>query len=135
MFKQASYIDTLETDMAVNKILVVEDDPAQQQHLRDILKTTGAQVVAGSNGEEGIALAEKESPDLIFMDIVMPGVDGFSACRQITNSAKTKGIPVVIVSSKHQEADKVWAQLQGASAVVAKPYTEQDILDQVAQYS
>ncbi len=121
--------------MAVNKILVVEDDPAQQQHLRDILKATGAQVLAGSNGEEGIALAEKESPDLIFMDIVMPGVDGFSACRQITNSAKTKGIPVVIVSSKHQEADKVWAQLQGASAVVAKPYTDQEILDQVAQYS
>ncbi|MBV1788976.1 response regulator [Marinobacterium sp. D7] len=121
--------------MAVNKILVVEDDPVQQQRLRDILKSTGAQVLAGSNGQEGVALAEKESPDLIFMDIVMPGMDGFSACRQITNNAKTKGIPVVIVSSKHQEADKVWAQLQGASAVIAKPYTDQEILDQVIRYS
>ncbi|GGB99664.1 protein PilH [Marinobacterium zhoushanense] len=125
----------MDINMAVNKILVVEDDPVQQQRLRDILKSTGAQVLAGSNGQEGVALAEKESPDLIFMDIVMPGMDGFSACRQITNNAKTKGIPVVIVSSKHQEADKVWAQLQGASAVIAKPYTDQEILDQVIRYS
>jgi len=120
--------------MAVNKILIVEDDPVQQQRLREILQSTGAQILVGSNGQQGIALAEQEAPDLIFMDIVMPEVDGFAACRQITNNAKTKGIPVVMVSSKHQDADKVWAQLQGASAIVAKPYTEQDILDQVSAF-
>ncbi|MBV0934531.1 response regulator [Marinobacterium weihaiense] len=121
--------------MAVNKILIVEDDPVQQQRLRDILVATGAEIVVGSNGQQGITLAAEQKPDLIFMDIVMPEVDGFSACRQITNGADTKGIPVVIVSSKNEDADRVWAQLQGASAVVAKPYTEQEILDQVKAFS
>jgi len=121
--------------MAVNKILIVEDDPVQQQRLQDILKATGAQILVGENGQQGITLAEQEQPDLIFMDIVMPEVDGFSACRQITSSESTRSIPVVIVSSKHQEADRVWAQLQGASALVAKPFTDQDILDQVKAFS
>jgi len=121
--------------MAVNKILIVEDDPVQQQRLQDILKTTGAQILVGENGQQGITLAEQEQPDLIFMDIVMPEVDGFSACRQITSNESTRSIPVVIVSSKHQEADRVWAQLQGASALVAKPFTDQDILDQVKAFS
>lgn len=121
--------------MAVNKILIVEDDPVQQQRLREILQSTGAEIIAGENGQQGIDLAEQEKPDLIFMDIVMPEMDGFSACRQITSSAETKGIPVVIVSSKHEDADRVWAQLQGASAVVAKPFTDQEILDQVKAFS
>lgn len=121
--------------MAVNKILIVEDDPVQQQRLREILQVTGAEILVGSNGQQGIALAEEQKPDLVFMDIVMPEVDGFSACRQITSGPQTKGIPVIIVSSKHQDADRVWAQLQGASAVVAKPYTEQEILDQVKAFN
>lgn len=121
--------------MAVNKILIVEDDPVQQQRLREILQPTGAHIIVGANGQQGITLAEQEQPDLIFMDIVMPEVDGFSACRQITSNAGTKHIPVVIVSSKHEDADRVWAQLQGASAIVAKPYTDQEILDQVKAFS
>lgn len=121
--------------MAVNKILIVEDDPVQQQRLREVLQSTGAEIIVGSNGQQGINLATQEKPDLIFMDIVMPEVDGFSACRQITSNADTKGIPVIIVSSKHEDADRVWAQLQGASAVVAKPYSAQEILDQVKAFS
>ncbi|MBR9828527.1 MAG: response regulator [Oceanospirillales bacterium] len=121
--------------MAVNKILIVEDDPVQQQCLSEILHATGAEIIIGSNGQQGILLAESEKPDLIFMDIVMPEVDGFSACRQITNAASTKGIPVIIVSSKHEDADRVWAQLQGASAMIAKPYSSQEILDQVEAFS
>jgi len=117
--------------MSVKKILVVEDDPIHQQRLCDILRQTEAELFVASDGEQGVSLAEQEHPDLIFMDIVMPGVDGFSACRQITNGDATKNIPVIIVSSKHEDADRVWAQLQGASAVVAKPFSEQDILDQV----
>ncbi len=120
--------------MSVKKILVVEDDPVYQQRLRDILTQTGAQILVASDGQQGVAMAEQELPDLVFMDIVMPGIDGFSACRQITTGESTKHIPVIIVSSKHQEADRVWAQLQGASAMVAKPYTEQDILEQVEAY-
>ena len=121
--------------MAINKILIVEDDPVQQQHLQTILQTTGAKILVGENGQQGITLAEQEKPDLIFMDIVMPEVDGFSACRHITSAESTRSIPVIIVSSKHQEADRVWAQLQGASALVAKPFSDQDILDQVKAFS
>jgi twitching motility two-component system response regulator PilH len=121
--------------MAVNKILIVEDDPVHQQRLREVLQSTGASIIVAANGQDGINLAEQEKPDLIFMDIVMPGVDGFSACRQITSGAATKGIPVIIVSSKHEDADRVWAQLQGASAIVAKPYSDQEILDQVKAFS
>ncbi|SIR05729.1 response regulator [Marinobacterium stanieri] len=121
--------------MAMNKILIVEDDPIQQQKLHGILKQTGAQVFIATNGQQGITMAEQEKPDLIFMDIVMPGVDGFSACRHITGGESTRDIPVVIVSSKHQEADRVWAQLQGASSLVAKPFSDQDILDQVKEFS
>jgi len=121
--------------MAINKILVVEDDPVQQQHICGVLSNTGAEILVANNGRQAVETAQQERPDLIFMDIVMPEIDGFKACREITTSADTKQIPVVIVSSKHEEADKVWAQLQGASAVVAKPYNDQDILDQVAAYS
>ncbi|MBP0049968.1 response regulator [Marinobacterium sp. AK62] len=117
--------------MSVNKILVVEDDPVYQQRMFDILRQTGAQLLLASDGEQGVNLAKQEQPDLIFMDVVMPGMDGFSACRQITSDRATRHIPVVIVSSKHEDADRVWAQLQGAKAVVAKPFSEQDILNQV----
>lgn len=113
------------------KILVVEDDPVQQQHICNVLSSTGAQIVLAANGRQGIASAQQEQPDLILMDIVMPEVDGFSACRQLSGDAATKGIPVVMVSSKNEEADRVWAQLQGAKAVVSKPFTDQELLDQV----
>lgn len=120
--------------MSAKKILVVEDDPVYQQRLCDILRQTGAELLVAADGQQGVTLAEQEHPDLVFMDIVMPGIDGFSACRQITTGDTTKHIPVIIVSSKHEEADRVWAQLQGATAIVAKPFTDQDILDQVTAH-
>jgi len=113
------------------KILVVEDDPVQQKHICNLLGSIDAEVVLAVNGEQGIAKAQQEQPDLILMDIVMPEIDGFSACRQITSDSETKDIPVVMVSSKNQEADKVWAQLQGATAMVSKPFSDQELLDQV----
>ncbi len=115
------------------KILVVEDDTVQQLHICQLLSTIDAEVIVASNGSEGMKKAQEEKPDLIFMDVVMPEVDGFAACRQITQNAATKDIPVVIVSSKNQEADKVWAQLQGAKAVVGKPYEDEEILKQVKE--
>jgi len=115
------------------KILVVEDDSVQQLHICKLLSQTGAEVIVASNGNEGMQKAQEEKPDLIFMDVVMPEVDGFAACRQITQDAATKDIPVVIVSSKNQEADKVWAQLQGAKAVIGKPYEDEEILNKVKE--
>ena len=118
----------------MKKILVVEDDPVQQQHICEILKQVDAQVFIANDGDHAVQKARQEQPDLILMDIIMPGVDGYAACRSITTSPDTKQILVVIVSSKNQEADKVWAQLQGARALVGKPYTEEEILSQVHSF-
>lgn len=117
--------------MSLKKILVVDDDPIQQARILDVLSSVDAEIVVANNGKQGIEKAIEIKPNLIFMDIVMPEVDGFSACRQITTDEATKGIPVVMVSSKNQEADKVWAQLQGATAVVGKPYKDEEILEHV----
>lgn len=113
------------------KILVVEDDPVQQQHICNVLSSVDAEIILAANGQQGVALALTEKPNLILMDVVMPEVDGFAACRQITTGEATRDIPVVIVSSKNQEADKVWAQLQGARAMLAKPFSDQELVDQV----
>jgi len=115
-------------------ILVVEDDPIQQQHLCAVLKSVDAEVTVVNDGSAAVQAAERVQPDLILMDIIMPGIDGFAACRSITNGAHTKQIPVLIVSSKNQQADRVWAQLQGAQALIGKPYTDAEMLAQVNAY-
>lgn len=121
--------------MSVKKILVVEDVAVERERITNILAANGYAVTQAANGREAIEKAGAERPDLIFMDIIMPEVDGFAACRQITSAAETKDIPVVIVSSKNQQADKVWAQLQGASALIGKPYEEAAILEQARAFA
>jgi len=113
----------------IKKVLVVDDVAADQQRICGILAGLNTLVIIAHNGKEAIEKAQTEKPDLIFMDIVMPEVDGYSACRQITTNEITKNIPVVIVSSKNQKTDKVWAQLQGAAAMVAKPYNDDEIIN------
>ena len=122
--------------MATKKILIVEDSLIDQQRICGILTqaNVNAAISIAQNGREGLEKARSELPDLIFMDILMPEMDGFSACRKITTSPDTKDIPVVIVSVKNQPVDKVWATLQGAVAMIAKPYTDEEILEQVAHF-
>jgi twitching motility two-component system response regulator PilH len=114
----------------VKKVLVVDDVASDCKRICDILAGLNAEIIVANNGKEAVEKAQSEQPDLIFMDVVMPEVDGYSACRQITTHDTTKDIPVVIVSSKNQKADKVWAQLQGAVAMVSKPYEDQEIIKQ-----
>jgi twitching motility two-component system response regulator PilH len=123
-------------NMVAKKILIVEDSPIDQQRICGILTqaNVNAAISIAQNGREGLEKARSERPDLIFMDILMPEMDGFSACRKITTSPDTKDIPVVIVSVKNQPVDKVWATLQGAVAMIAKPYTDEEILEQVANF-
>jgi twitching motility two-component system response regulator PilH len=122
--------------MATKKILVVEDTLVDRQRLCGILVNAhvDVEISLALNGKEGLEMARSEHPDLIFMDILMPEMDGFSACRKITTSADTKDIPVVIVSIKNEPVDKVWATLQGAVAMIGKPYTDAQILEQVANF-
>ncbi|MEE9425221.1 MAG: response regulator [Methylococcales bacterium] len=112
-------------------ILICDDSPVEIINLAKILETTGCHIIKASNGQEAVKLAKKHKPDLIFLDIVMPEMDGYAACRELTNSPETKNMPVVFVSSKGQKADRLWAQMQGAKDLVQKPYEDNEIIKHV----
>lgn len=114
--------------MAIRKILIVDDSPTERHVLNDMLTKAGFEVVASDNGEDAIQKARSVRPDLILMDVVMPGMSGFQATRRLTRDEETAGIPVFLVSSKTQESDRIWGLRQGASDYVAKPVDERDIL-------
>ena len=117
--------------MAIKKILVCDDSAPDRQNLERIISATGCVVIACTGGKEALAKAKAEKPDLIFLDIVMPDMDGYATCRALQNDADTKSIPVVFVSSKGQKADKVWAQMQGGKDLVSKPYSSEEIVEQI----
>ena len=120
--------------MAVNKIMIVDDSPAHLDNLRNAVTDFDAQIVTATNGNEAIEKAKSEQPDIILMDIVMDGLDGYGACREITRNEATKDIPVIFVSSKKQRADKIWAEKQGARTMISKPFTNADIAEQINRY-
>lgn len=111
--------------MAISKILICDDSQTDLMNLKNALEGTNCIVLTATNGEEAVKKAKAERPDVIFLDIVMPGMDGFAACRTLRNDPDTKQIPVIFVSTKHQKADRVWAQMQGARDLIAKPYEPQ----------
>ncbi len=121
--------------MAIKKVLVVDDSSTDRQNLEQILKATGCEVITAKNGKIAIELAKTEKPDIIFMDIVMDEMDGYEATRELSNDADTQAIPVIFVSSKKQKADRVWAKMQGGKELVSKPYTPEQILDQIKTFS
>ena len=95
------------------KIMVVDDAPADLQNLKNILTKGGHQVIEVTSGQDSIAKAKAEKPDAIVMDVVMPGVNGFQATRQISKDPDTAAIPIIVVSAKNQETDRLWAMRQG----------------------
>ena len=99
------------------KVLVVDDSPSELIHFRELLESLGYEVIAAENGRDGVAMANTEQPDVVLMDIVMPGMNGFQATRLICRGEKTSHIPVIIVSGKDQETDKVWGQPAGRSGL------------------
>ncbi len=111
------------------RILIVEDSPTEQTALQRLLVQHGHQVWAAVDGNEALKLAQEHRPDLIFMDVVMPGLNGFQATRELKKSAETAEIPVVMITSKTQDSDKFWGMRQGAKAYLCKPVAEKDILD------
>ncbi len=113
------------------RILVVDDSPTMLKATTKILESGGHQVISAASGEEGIEKAASEKPALVFMDVVMPGMSGFEATRKITSSPETKDIPVIILTTKDQETDKVWAKRQGASDFFVKPPDEAELLERV----
>ncbi|KZY96742.1 MULTISPECIES: twitching motility response regulator PilH [Thalassolituus] len=113
------------------RILVVDDSPTETEAFRAVLEKNGHEVLNAENGADGVAVARQELPDLVLMDIVMPGLNGFQATRQLTRSPETKNIPVVIVTTKDQETDRVWGKRQGASGYLVKPVSESRLLSEI----
>ena len=113
------------------KILVVDDSPTELHVLQKILEKNGHEVVVADSGEAGIVKAKETLPDLVLMDVVMPGMNGFQATRQLTTQVETANIPVIIVTTKDQETDKVWARRQGAKDYLVKPVHEKGLIEHV----
>lgn len=122
--RQARYL--LGNTMA--RILIVDDSPTEMYKLTSILEKHGHQVLKAENGADGVALARQEKPDAVLMDIVMPGLNGFQATRQLTKDADTNHIPVIVVTTKDQETDQVWAKRQGARDYLTKPVDEENLI-------
>jgi twitching motility two-component system response regulator PilH len=121
--------------MPIKKILVIDDSATDQQYLRELLTGKGFQVVAASGGEEGVSKANSEKPDLILMDVVMPGLNGFQATRQLSQNESTRHIPVIICTTKQQETDRIWGMKQGARDYVTKPVDAAELLAKIAAQS
>ncbi|MFZ5724335.1 MAG: twitching motility response regulator PilH [Pseudomonadota bacterium] len=111
------------------RILIVDDSPTETYKFREILERHGHQVIEAANGADGVAMARQEKPDVVLMDVVMPGLNGFQATRQITKGPDTSHIPVIIVTTKDQETDRVWGKRQGARDYLTKPVDEALLLD------
>ena len=118
--------------MPVKRVLVVDDSPTERFFVVDLLSKHGFQVTTAENGEDGIAKAKAEKPDLIIMDVVMPGLNGYQATRTLTRDDETKGIPVIVCTSKGQETDKIWGLRQGAIDYLVKPLNPEELLQRIA---
>ncbi|HET8730293.1 MAG TPA: twitching motility response regulator PilH [Moraxellaceae bacterium] len=114
------------------RILIVDDSPTETYRFREILEKHGHQVLEATNGADGVAVARAEQPDLVLMDVVMPGLNGFQATRQLTKDEDTAHIPVVIVTTKDQETDRVWGKRQGARDYLTKPVDETQLMQTIA---
>ena len=117
--------------MPIKKILIVDDSPTERHVLNDMLTKSGYEVVASDNGEDAILKARLLKPDLILMDVVMPGLNGFQATRAISRAPETRSIPVILCTSKSQETDKIWGMRQGARDYVIKPVNRDELLTKI----
>ncbi|MCO6439504.1 MAG: response regulator [Nitrococcus mobilis] len=113
------------------RILVVDDSPTETHVLKTMLEKHGFAVSIAVDGDQGMSKARAEQPDLILMDIVMPGVNGFQATRKLSKDSATASIPIVMISTKDQDTDQLWAKRQGALDYIIKPVTEAELLAKI----
>ena len=109
------------------RILIVDDSPSQLMGIRRIVEKLGHEALTAEDGAAGVEAAKRELPDLILMDVVMPNLNGFQATRSITREPTTKHIPVILVTTKDQDTDRVWGMRQGARAYLTKPFSEEEL--------
>ncbi|TMH37679.1 MAG: response regulator [Betaproteobacteria bacterium] len=117
--------------MAIKRVLIVDDSPTERHVLNDMLTKAGYEVVASDNGEDAILKAKTSKPDVILMDIVMPGLNGFQATRAISRDPQTRSVPIIICTSKSQETDKIWGMRQGARDYIVKPISRDELIAKI----
>ncbi|MEJ2159728.1 MAG: response regulator [Chromatiales bacterium] len=114
-------------------ILIVDDSPTELHVMQQMLERHGYETVLAEDGEEGLRLAAERRPDLILMDVVMPGLNGFQATRELSRNPATSAIPVVMVTTKGETTDRIWGMRQGAVAYLVKPVAEDDLVGGIRQ--
>jgi twitching motility two-component system response regulator PilH len=120
--------------MPVQKILLVDDSKTELHYLSDLLAKNGYTVRMAQNGEEAMRRLTEETPDLILMDVVMPGLNGFQLTRSITRDPRFSNVPVIMCTSKNQETDKVWGMRQGARDYVVKPVSTDELVAKIKAF-
>lgn len=113
-------------------VLIIDDSPTETYAYEVMLKKKGYDVITAENGADGVSMAKQQQPNVILMDIVMPGLNGFQATRQLTKASETAHIPVIMISTKDQETDRVWGQRQGASNYLVKPVAQAALFSAIA---
>lgn len=115
------------------RVLIVDDSPTETHKMTQILDKHGYEVLTAESGEDGVAKAKQTLPDVVLMDIVMPGLNGFQATRQLSKNASTSHIPVIIVTTKDQETDRLWGQRQGAKGYLTKPIDSNSLVNAISE--
>ncbi len=110
-------------------VLIVDDSPTEVHVLRQALEENGYATVTAQNGNEGISLARERKPDLILMDVVMPGLNGYQATRRLHKDPETASIPVIMVTTKSHETDRIWGMRQGAVDYIVKPVDTAELVE------
>jgi len=118
--------------MAIQKVLIVDDSPTERYFLTDILVKQGFSVSTAESGEEALLKIKADKPELILMDVVMPGQNGFQVTRSIARDPETQHVPIIICTSKGQETDRIWGLRQGARDYIVKPVDPAELLSKIA---
>jgi|SRR5690606_27747573 twitching motility two-component system response regulator PilH len=117
--------------MAIETIMVVDDSETDRFLLTEMLEAAGYKVIPVSSGEECLAKVEESPPDLVLMDVIMPGLNGFQTTRALSRNPDTAHIPVIVCTGKEQATDRMWAMRQGAKDSVIKPVDSEDLLNKI----
>lgn len=115
------------------RVLIVDDSPTETHKISSILDKHGHEVLTAESGEDGVAVAKEHLPDVVLMDIVMPGLNGFQATRQLSKNDSTSHIPVIIVTTKDLESDRLWGMRQGAKGYLTKPVEDATLLKAISE--
>jgi len=112
-------------------VLIIDDSPTELHLFQNMLEKAGFDTLVADSGEEGLRQAKSAKPDCILMDVVMPGMNGFQATRRLTRDPVTAGIPVIMITTKDQETDRIWGMRQGAVEYLVKPVGDKELVAKI----